>query len=293
MRLGIGLPTWLGNVVSGGDVLDWARFADEAGFAALAVHDRPFHDTWEPMAALLAVAPVTSRVRLLTGALLLPMRDEALVFKQASVLDQVSEGRLDLGMALGSRPEDFGLFGRTTTGRGRIFEGQLQRLIGLWADAAASRESGQVAGPASLQQPHPPFWVGGYTPAAIERAATYGQAYLFGAPGVDMIRERVPAIRAAATAAGKTEFPVGALAYVLPATDQADLEEGERLLLRYYGTLRKPFPELVHTGTNDDVVAALDAYQDAGVDLLNVILLTTDRGVLERFARDVLPRYAA
>ena len=72
---------------------------------------------------------------------------------------------------------------------------------------------------------------------------------------------------------------------------RAALAEGESLLLRYYGTLRKPFLEMVHTGTDDAVVAALDAYRDAGVDQLNVILVTRDRAVLERFARDVLPRY--
>ncbi|MGZ9159731.1 MAG: LLM class flavin-dependent oxidoreductase [Candidatus Limnocylindrales bacterium] len=291
MKLGIGLPTWLGNLVTGREVLDWARSADEAGFQALTVHDRPFHDTWDPMAALLSVAPVTNRIRLLTGALLLPMRDVGMVAKQAAVLDQVSEGRLDLGLALGSRPEDFAVFDRTTAGRGRTFEGQLRRLIELWAAAMATRDTGAAAGPAPIQQPHPPLWIGGYTPAAIERAVTFGQAYLFGAPGVEMMRERIPQIRAAATAAGRTDFPVGALAYALPTTDPAALAEGESLLLRYYGSLRKPFPEMVHTGTDDAVIAALDAYRDAGIDQLNVILVTRDRAVLERFARDVLPRY--
>lgn len=291
MKLGIGLPTWLGNVVTGRDVLDWARAADEAGFAALAVHDRPLHDTWDPIAALLSVAPVTSRIRLLTGALLLPMRDVALVAKQTAVLDQVSEGRLDLGLALGARPEDFGLFGRTTAGRGKTFDSQLTRLTSLWAEAQATRDTGAAAGPAPFQQPHPPLWIGGYTPAAIERAVRHGQAYLFGAPGVEMMRERIPTIQAAAAAAGRDPLPVGALAYVLPTTDAAILAHGESLLLRYYGSLRKPFTDMVHTGTDDEVVSALDAYREAGLDLLNVILVTDDRAMLERFARDVLPRF--
>jgi alkanesulfonate monooxygenase SsuD/methylene tetrahydromethanopterin reductase-like flavin-dependent oxidoreductase (luciferase family) len=292
MKIGIGLPTWLGNLVTGREVLDWARRADEAGFHAVAVHDRPFHDTWDPIAALAVVAPVTTRVRLATGALLLPMRDEALVAKQAAVIDQVSEGRLDLGVALGARPEDFGLFGRTPAGRGRVFEAQLRRLTALWDDAQRTAETGDGAGPASVQRPHPALWIGGYAPPAIERAVTYGDGFIFGAPGVDMMRDRIPAIRAAAEARGKSHFPVAGLAYVLPTTDPTTLQTGERLLTRYYGTLRKPFPELVVHGDTDAVVEQLTAYREAGLDVLHVILVTGDVGMVDAFARDVLPRLA-
>jgi alkanesulfonate monooxygenase SsuD/methylene tetrahydromethanopterin reductase-like flavin-dependent oxidoreductase (luciferase family) len=292
MKIGIGLPTWLGNLVTGGEVIEWARRADDAGFHALVVHDRPFHDTWDPLAALAVVAPVTSRIRLATGALLLPMRDEALVAKQANVIDQVSEGRLDLGVAIGARPEDFGLFGKTPAGRGRVFEAQLARLTALWDDAVATIESGDGAGPASVQRPHPALWVGGYAPRAIERAVTHGDAFLFGAPGVDMMRERIPSIKAAAAAHGRGHFPVGGLAYLLPTTDPAVLSEGERLLMRYYGTLRKPFLDLVIHGDTDSVVEQLGAYRDAGVDVLHVIVVSQDPALIERLARDVLPSFA-
>lgn len=292
MKIGIGLPTWLGNLVTGRMVIDWARRAEDAGFHALAVHDRPFHDTWDPLAALAVVAPVTSRVRLATGALLLPMRDEALVAKQANVIDQVSEGRLDLGVAIGARPEDFGLFGKTPAGRGRVFDAQLTRLTELWDDAVATIDSGDGAGPASVQRPHPALWIGGYAPAAVERAVTHGDAFLFGAPGVDMMRERIPAIHAAAAAHGHERFPVGGLAYVLPTTDPAVLAEGERLLTRYYGTLRKPFLDLVIHGDNDAVVAELGAYRDAGVDVLHLIVVSQDATMIESLARDVLPHFA-
>jgi alkanesulfonate monooxygenase SsuD/methylene tetrahydromethanopterin reductase-like flavin-dependent oxidoreductase (luciferase family) len=292
MKLGIGLPTWLGNLVSGREVLDWARRADDAGFHAVAVHDRPFHDTWDPIAALAVVAPVTRRVRLATGALLLPMRDEALVAKQAAVIDQVSEGRLDLGVALGARPEDFGLFGRTPAGRGRVFDAQLRRLADLWETAERTAETGEGAGPASFQRPHPALWIGGYTPAAVERAVTHGDGFIFGAPGVDMMRERIPGIRAAAAARGRDPFPIAGLAYVLPTTDRAVLETGERLLTRYYGTLRKPFLELAVHGDTDSVVEQLSAYRDAGVDVLHAILVTQDASMVDAFARDVLPRFS-
>lgn len=292
MKIGIGLPTWQGSAVSGREVLDWARAAEDAGFHAVAVHDRPNHETWDPLASLAAVAAVTSRVRLVSGALLLPMRDEALVAKQATVIDRVSDGRLDLGVAVGARPEDFGLFGRTTAGRGPRFEAQLARLHDLWREAWETRDSGQVAGPASTQEGHPKLWVGGYAPAAVDRAVRFGDGFLFGAPGAARMQERIPVIHEAARAAGRERLPVGGLAYVLPSTDPAVAAESEALITRYYGSLHKPFPDLVHQGTTEQVVAAIEAYREAGLDVLHLIPVTRDRGVIDVLARDVLPRFA-
>jgi alkanesulfonate monooxygenase SsuD/methylene tetrahydromethanopterin reductase-like flavin-dependent oxidoreductase (luciferase family) len=292
MKIGIGLPTWLGNIVTGRDVTDFARRADTAGFHALVVHDRPFHDTWDPLATLATVAPVTSRIRLATGALLLPMRDEANVAKQANVIDLVSEGRLDLGLAVGSQPEAFGLFGNTPARRGRIFDAQLERLNELFAAAVASSETGDGAGPASFRRPRPSLWIGGYTPAAVDRAVRHGDAFLFGAPDVEMMRDRIPGIREAASKASRGDFPIGGLAYVLPSTDDAQLAEGERLLTRYYGTLRKPFLDLVWHGAPEALGEQLEAYRSAGLDVLHVIPVSRDPGVVDVLAGALLPRFA-
>ncbi len=291
MKLGIGLPTWQGNGVTATDVLDWARAAEDAGFEALAVHDKPNHDTWEPLTALATVAPVTSRVRLVTGALLLPTRDEALVAKQAAVIDQVSGGRLDLGVAVGGRADDFELLGRSMSGRGRTFERQVERLISLWRGAVENADTGTASGPAPAQRPHPRLWIGGYQPAAIERAVRLGDGYLFGAPGAAMMSERVPRIREAAAAAGQTDFPIAGLAYVLPSEDPGELAEGEALLGRYYVPLHKPFPDLVHTGSGEQVVEAIKRYEAAGLDLLHVIPVMRSVEAVERLARDVLPAF--
>src|SRR6266508_1751651 len=74
---------------------------DQAGFHGVAVHDRPNHDAWDPLATLAAAATVTERVRLATTAVLLPAYDETLLARQAAVVDRVSGGRLDLAVALG------------------------------------------------------------------------------------------------------------------------------------------------------------------------------------------------
>jgi alkanesulfonate monooxygenase SsuD/methylene tetrahydromethanopterin reductase-like flavin-dependent oxidoreductase (luciferase family) len=291
MRIGIGLPTFHGNLAPPDVVLDWARLADEAGFDSLVVHDKPNHDTWDPLATLAAVAPVTRRARLLTAALLLPTRDEALVAKQAAVIDLVSGGRLDLGLAVGARPDDFELFGREMRGRGRTFERQLGRLIELWAAARETRATGGAAGPAPAQDPHPRLWIGGYTDAAVERAVRFGHGYLFGAPDVEIMAARVPVIRAAAERAGRGRLPIAGLAYVLPTDDDSELADGEALLRRYYGTLRKPFKELVVHGSPGAVVDTVRRYEVAGLDVLHLLPVSVSVDVVERVAAVVLPAF--
>lgn len=284
MRLGIGLPTYLGNVIEPRAVLDWARRADQAGFAAVAVHDRPHSDTWEPLATLAAVASVTERVRLATAAVLLPTRDEALLVKQAAVVDRVSGGRLDLGVGLGGRANDFDLFGRPFAGRGREYERQLARIRELWDGAVATEQSGLQLGPAPVQRPRPPLWVGGYAAGAIDRAIRHGEGYLFGAAGSASMTAKVPVIRAAAAEAGRPEFQIGGLAYALVSTDAAEIAEAERLLTRYYGSLHKPFDQLVAVGDERVLEATLAAYRDAGLDLLHVIPVARSADQIERIA---------
>jgi alkanesulfonate monooxygenase SsuD/methylene tetrahydromethanopterin reductase-like flavin-dependent oxidoreductase (luciferase family) len=291
VRLGLGLPNWLGNAIEPAAVIDWARLADDAGFVAVTAHDKPNSDAWDPLATLAGAAVATRRVRLLTASLLLPPRDEAIVAKQALVIDQLSSGRLDLGVSVGAREDDFELLGRPMRGRGARFEAQLRRILALWADARATAETGSAMGPAPVQDPHPPLWVGGYAPAAAERAIALGDGYFFGSPGLEVVSARVPEIRAAAAAAGREPCPIAGLAYVLPSTDRAELDAGERLLTRYYGGLKKPFGELVASGEPAAVIERLRAFEAAGLDTLHLLPVSRTIGPVERLARDVLPAF--
>jgi alkanesulfonate monooxygenase SsuD/methylene tetrahydromethanopterin reductase-like flavin-dependent oxidoreductase (luciferase family) len=92
VKLGIGLPTYHGNLVRASDVLDWARLADDAGSTRWPSTTSPPTTPGAARSARRRRA-VTRRIRLLTGALILPLQDEALVAKQAAVIDQVSGGR--------------------------------------------------------------------------------------------------------------------------------------------------------------------------------------------------------
>jgi alkanesulfonate monooxygenase SsuD/methylene tetrahydromethanopterin reductase-like flavin-dependent oxidoreductase (luciferase family) len=72
MKLGIGLPNTMAHETDRSLMLDWARLADQAGFAVLGTIDKPNYDSWDPLVTLAGVAGVTERVGLATTILVLP-----------------------------------------------------------------------------------------------------------------------------------------------------------------------------------------------------------------------------
>src|SRR3954462_5192532 len=128
MDIGIGLP----NAVPGVDrtgIVEWARRAEAAGFSSLGTLDRIAYGNYESFVALAAAAAVTERVRLVTDILIAPLRSNtALLAKQATTIDQLSNGRLTLGLAVGGREDDYELSGVDFKGRGRLFDRQLDEL---------------------------------------------------------------------------------------------------------------------------------------------------------------------
>jgi alkanesulfonate monooxygenase SsuD/methylene tetrahydromethanopterin reductase-like flavin-dependent oxidoreductase (luciferase family) len=134
MKLGIVLPNQLAWGLTRPVMLDWARVADEAGFAALGTIDKMNYDGWDLVPTLAAAAAVTERIRLATTIMQLPARNENEVATQAGAVDVLSEGRLDLGVAVGARPDDYEAYGVTERfhRRGRLFPRQVARMREIW-----------------------------------------------------------------------------------------------------------------------------------------------------------------
>jgi alkanesulfonate monooxygenase SsuD/methylene tetrahydromethanopterin reductase-like flavin-dependent oxidoreductase (luciferase family) len=134
MRVGVWMPNAMPFGLERGFFLEWVRLADEAGFDTLSTLDRPNYDMWDPLVSLAAAAAATEHIRLATTTLPLPNRNEVLVAKQAAVIDRLSGGRLTLGVSLGSRPDDYEVFGATLEHRVARFRHQLARIRQVWAE---------------------------------------------------------------------------------------------------------------------------------------------------------------
>ena len=293
MKLGIGLPNTLVPDVNRGTFLDWARAADQAGFHSFGTIDRPSQDVWDPLIALTAAAAVTERVRLATTILQLPNRNEVLVAKQAAVIDRLSGGRLDLGVGIGFDETDYKTFGARWPNRGKKLERQIRKIRRIWRGAKKATAEAPALGPAPMQKPLPPIWIGGWAPAAVARAIEMGDGYMFGAAGSQKMVENAPKLRAQAEQAGKKKFLLGGLAYVAIGDDtQSALAAASRSYRRYYGeTDEATLARRIHAGPVEVIEQAIKEYEPAGLDVLWVFPEIPDVKQVEMIAESILPAY--
>lgn len=234
---------------------------------------------------------MTERIRLATSILLLPLRNEVLVAKHAAVVDRLSGGRLDLGLAQGAREDDYEALGAEFRGRSERFELQIGRVREICAHARGSTRDHGVIGPAPLQEPGPPIWAGASQPKAIERALRIGDGYIFGTAGSRAMSERAPQIREGLAANGKPDATVAGLAYVGVGDDaQKALDEATHHVLRYYGQLWAEPGDLIHHGSPAKIAEEVAAYADA-IDVLILVPEIPSLDQVEQLAEHVLPAY--
>src|SRR3954470_5933714 len=172
MDIGIGIPN---NVrgTTGPQLLEWARRAETAGFSSLATIGRVAYPTFEELTVFAAAGAVTQRIRFLTDILLAPTRSTAELAKQAATVQQLSGGRLTLGLGVGGREDDYLLTGRDFRGRGRVFDQQLADLRRAFAgEPLAEAVAPVVPGPVDV-----PILIGGTGDAAIRRTVEFGAGW--------------------------------------------------------------------------------------------------------------------
>ena len=169
------------------ETLEQAAWAESLGFDSIWLSEHHFTDdgyipSLFPMLAALAMR--TTRVRLGTAVLLAPLHHPLRLAEDAAVVDVLSNGRLDLGVAPGYRAEEFTLLGVRRAERGRRTDETIEVLQAAWTGRPFSYHgrcfqfADAIVTPPPLQQPHPPIWVGGGSPATAERAARLGCHFL-------------------------------------------------------------------------------------------------------------------
>jgi probable F420-dependent oxidoreductase len=140
----------------------------------------PFYD---PFATLAWLAGTTGSIELGTTVIVLPYRHPLQTARLAASIDQLSGGRLILGVAAGWSRQEFETLGVAFHRRGRITSDYLAAIKALWSSEIASFDSESVTfqdvhtGARPARDPHPPIWVGGQSPAALRRAAELGDAW--------------------------------------------------------------------------------------------------------------------
>ena len=293
MKLGVYLPTMMPSGLTGRQAIEWARLADQAGFHVIATLDRPNYDSWDGLATLAGMATVTERVRLSTMMLQLPPRNEVIVAKQAAVIDQLSGGRFELGVSLGGRKDDYDALSAQWEDRARRFRRQVGRIRETWSGARDSTEELGVLGPAPVQQPGPPIWIGAYAPSAVKRAVELADGYFFGGDKFPPeIAADIQRVREQARQLGKEGFVVGSMLYIAVGEENAARGEMWRQLGRYYRENLGGEPQDWGVyGPAETIAEVVRGYADAGLDVLILAPQINDPAQLSDIAESILPSY--
>ena len=176
------------------EILRIAQACDRNGFFYLAVCDHicvprdaaeAMRTTWyDTIATLGFLATATSHVRLLSYVYIAPYRHPLATAKAFATLDALSGGRIILGVGAGHLRGEFETLGVDFTQRGRLLDEAIEVISAAFTseypdhDGARWTVHGVGLRPRPVQQPRPPIWVGGSTPAALRRAAERGDGWL-------------------------------------------------------------------------------------------------------------------
>jgi alkanesulfonate monooxygenase SsuD/methylene tetrahydromethanopterin reductase-like flavin-dependent oxidoreductase (luciferase family) len=259
MNIGVGLPTSTPGI-SAELLFEWAKRADAGPFSSLGVVDRVAYQNYEPFTALGAAAAVTRRVRLATMVAIAPLRNTAILAKQAASLDALSGGRLTLGLAVGARGEDYQVSGIETRGRGRRFGEQLEAIRDVW-------EQGKI-GPTPTA-PGPRLLVGGSSGEALARMARYADGSMHGGGPPRAFAGAAARALTAWSDLGRPGRPVlWGMGYF--ALGDGSVDAGAEYLRHYYA-FTGPFAEKIAAGNLTSAGAIADfirGYEDAGCDEL-------------------------
>lgn len=212
-------------------VAEYARLAEESGYSHVLAYDHvlganpnrpggwqgPY--TYEnpflsPFLLFSYWASITTRLEFVTGVIILPQRQTALVAKQAATLDVLCQGRLRLGVGLGWNKVEYEALGQDFHTRGRRIEEQVTLMRRLWTEPLVTFEGKwdrvPDAGirPLPVQQPIP-VWFGGWADAVVRRTARLGDGWLLSSSTPDKAAPRFEELRRYIAEAGRSPETVG------------------------------------------------------------------------------------
>jgi probable F420-dependent oxidoreductase len=230
MRIGVVFPqTEFGDHPAA--VKEYAQAVEEMGYTHILAYDHvlganperpsgwsgpytfqtPFY---EPFVLFSYLAGLTEKVEFVTGILILPQRQTALVAKQAATLDVLSGGRLRLGIGNGWNAVEYEALGEKFSNRGRRIEEQVSVLRQLWTQPLVTFEGrwhhipDAGLNPLPVQRPIP-IWFGGQDERVLQRAAKLGDGWMPNYRTVEQARPALETLRRTLEAAGRDPAKFG------------------------------------------------------------------------------------
>jgi probable F420-dependent oxidoreductase len=290
----------------------WEQAArvEELGFdsAWTSEHIFFYFPTFDALTALAAMAARTSRIRLGTAVMLLPLRPPPLAAKELSSVDHISGGRLIAGIGIGGEyPKEFSAVGVPVKQRGPRTDESMRVLRTLFTEDNVSfngrftQLDRVTLQPKPIQKGGPPMWVAGRSEAAMRRAGELGDGYFPYLFSPEKFAEGLANARAYAEKAGRDPAGIKGAIYQFVALadsyEEAKSIAAADLSMRYQQPFEKIVDRYVVMGTVDDCVRRLGDFADAGAEHFCLVPIMRNFGDfmshVEAYSRDIVPKLRA
>jgi probable F420-dependent oxidoreductase len=302
MDFAISIPQYVGD-----DGFDAAGFrahltrAEQLGFHSAWVQEQILGlgsaRTLDPLGAMTYAAACTDRLRLGCAVFVTPLHNPVHLAKAIATLDNLSHGRVEVGVAAGGAARPFAAFGIDPSVPVTRFNEGLELMKALWTEPNITFDGrfwqldGATMEPKPAQKPHPPIWIGGNHPKALRRAARLADGFFgAGSQSTAQFAQQTPVVREALAEFGRdpASFRFAKRVYVHVDDDAARARERlDAALARHYG--RSGWSEVFVAGPPADCVAGLREVVDAGAELILLNTLVDDTAQMERLAAEVTP----
>jgi len=284
-----------------------ATRAEALGFESLWAWDHvilgvePSFPILDAVGILTALAARTTRIKLGTGILVLPLRNPTVAAKAIGTLDVISKGRLILGVAAGWYAREFDAVGVPFKQRGKLFERNLDILTRLWTEDRVSLQVDEfnlreaVMRPWPVQRPRPPILIGGYVDAVLKRAATLGDGWLTYFYTPESFRRSWDKVLGYARAAGRDPASLTSTNQlaIYVGRSRAETEAPMRHWLQTEWDVAAWSESTIEHAIRGNVAECIDqlrAHVASGVDRIILIPYRYEAEQVEIIAREILPR---
>ena len=299
IKIGVTVPNNWG-VADVKDVVEFGPLAEKLGFESVWVMDHLFNNGYigerlddkpyyHPLATLSHISATTERILLGTSVLVLPYHNPVELAKYTATLDQMSEGRVVLGVGVGAMTEEFEALGIPMSQRGSLTNESINIMKELWTHSSSSYSSSRWSfseikfAPKPFQTPHIPLWIGGSSSGALKRVVNLGdgwhpsgvtpEEFSMGRLEIIELSKRTGRNPESLTMSARVEVEVGSGPSSARAANRARL-----------------------SGDNpEEMIAGIEAYRSAGVEHIVLALNSGDVGrlkeTMQQISETIIPHF--
>lgn len=251
-----------------------------------------------PTETMTYAAACTERLRLGCSVYVAPLHNPVHLAKSLSSLDQLSRGRLEVGLGVGGRARMLPAYGVGPDGVVARFNEQVRIMRALWSEPEVTVDGrfwqldGAAMEPKTFQKPGPPLWFGGSQPAALRRTVRHADGFFgAGSSTTAQFAEQMEIVRRELDEQGRDPASLRVAKRVYVAVDE-DIDRARRRLAERLSKLYARLDDLTGVavfGPPDACVRGVQEVVAAGAELVLFTTMFDHAEQMERVAAEVMP----